>query len=199
MLLRDGVYSLDPTLHWEVDVRLFLERIEDGARHLARGRVEEAEASWEGGVAALPGSLPPGLERALGAGAARRAAAAIHRSAAAPRRSQGQARPVGRGRGRLSHAAARGSARGSGTRGDHAHLRRARPARSGQPPVRAPASGPDAGAARRAVAADARSLQRADEGLPAPRRVGPNRTVRGSRARAGARSHPRSDRGRRCR
>jgi DNA-binding SARP family transcriptional activator len=48
VLLRDGVYSLDPTLHWEVDVRLFLERIEDGARHLARGRVEEAEASWEG-------------------------------------------------------------------------------------------------------------------------------------------------------
>jgi DNA-binding SARP family transcriptional activator len=47
VLLRDGVYSLDPTLHWEVDVRLFLERIEDGARHLARGRVEEAEASWE--------------------------------------------------------------------------------------------------------------------------------------------------------
>src|SRR6185436_4490920 len=47
VLLRDGVYSLDPTLHWEVDVRLFLERIEDGARHLARGRGEEAEASWE--------------------------------------------------------------------------------------------------------------------------------------------------------
>jgi DNA-binding SARP family transcriptional activator len=47
VLLRDGVYSLDPTLHWEVDVRLFLERIEDGARHLARGRVEETEASWE--------------------------------------------------------------------------------------------------------------------------------------------------------
>ncbi len=47
VLLRDGVYSLDPTLHWEVDVRLFLERIEDGARHLARGRAEEAEASWE--------------------------------------------------------------------------------------------------------------------------------------------------------
>ena len=47
VLLRDGVYSLDPSLHWEVDVRLFLERIEDGARHLARGRVEEAEASWE--------------------------------------------------------------------------------------------------------------------------------------------------------
>ena len=47
VLLRDGVYSLDPTLHWEVDVRLFLERIEDGARHLARGRTGEAEASWE--------------------------------------------------------------------------------------------------------------------------------------------------------
>ena len=47
VLLRDGVYSLDPTLHWEVDVRLFLERIEDGARHLARGRAEDAAASWE--------------------------------------------------------------------------------------------------------------------------------------------------------
>jgi len=47
VLLRDGVYSLDPTLHWEVDVRLFFERVEEGARNLARGRVEEAEASWE--------------------------------------------------------------------------------------------------------------------------------------------------------
>jgi DNA-binding SARP family transcriptional activator len=47
VLLRDGVYSLDPTLHWEVDVRRFLERIEDGARHLAQGRTEQAEASWE--------------------------------------------------------------------------------------------------------------------------------------------------------
>jgi DNA-binding SARP family transcriptional activator len=47
VLLRDGVYSLDPSLRWEVDVRSFLERIEEGARHEARGRVEAAEASWE--------------------------------------------------------------------------------------------------------------------------------------------------------
>jgi DNA-binding SARP family transcriptional activator len=47
VLLRDGVYSLDPSLRWEVDVRVFLERVEEGARHLARGRIEESEASWE--------------------------------------------------------------------------------------------------------------------------------------------------------
>jgi DNA-binding SARP family transcriptional activator len=47
VLLRDGVYSLDPALRWEVDVRTFLERIEAGARHLARNRAEEAQASWE--------------------------------------------------------------------------------------------------------------------------------------------------------
>jgi DNA-binding SARP family transcriptional activator len=47
VLLRDGVYSLDPSLRWEVDVRSFFERIEEGGRHLARGPMEEAVASWE--------------------------------------------------------------------------------------------------------------------------------------------------------
>ncbi|HVR28264.1 MAG TPA: BTAD domain-containing putative transcriptional regulator [Thermoanaerobaculia bacterium] len=47
VLLRDGVYSLDPALRWEVDVRSFLERVEEGAGHLARNRAEEAERSWE--------------------------------------------------------------------------------------------------------------------------------------------------------
>jgi DNA-binding SARP family transcriptional activator len=47
VLLRDGVYSLDPSLRWTVDVRSFLERIDEGGSHLSRGRAEEAEASWK--------------------------------------------------------------------------------------------------------------------------------------------------------
>ena len=47
VLLRDGVYSLDPSLRWSVDVRSFLERIDEGGSHLSRGRAQEAEASWK--------------------------------------------------------------------------------------------------------------------------------------------------------
>lgn len=47
VLLRDGVYSLDPNLRWEVDLRVFLDRYQAGARALAQGSESHAAMLWE--------------------------------------------------------------------------------------------------------------------------------------------------------